>query len=194
MRVVGGIWKGRSLDAPNGRDTRPTTDRVRESIASSVLSFFDLSLEGVRVLDAFAGSGAFGIEMLSRGAESCTFVDAGRQAARTVSKNLSSLSARPGSFSVMCADAFKAAESFAGRGDTFDLVFLDPPYAMPAQEVSRLVDALLSTGCIADDGIVVYERAASAPPLDSARLIPERTKKLGETAIDYYRIGAADAA
>ena len=72
MRIVGGMWKGRSIDAPWGRDTRPTTDRTRESIASSVLSLFDLSLEGLSVLDAFAGSGAFGIEMLSRGAACCS--------------------------------------------------------------------------------------------------------------------------
>lgn len=189
MRVVGGIWKGRVIDAPSGRDTRPTTDRVRESISSSVLSLFDLSLEGVRVLDAFAGSGAFGIEMLSRGASSCTFVDAGKQAARTVSKNLSSLSASPAAYSVICADAFKAVETFAARGTSFDLVFLDPPYSMPASDVSRLVDALLNAGCITIDGVVVYERSAAADSLACGRLVLSRTKKLGETAIDYYLIG-----
>ena len=81
MRIVGGIWRGRALAAPEGRDvTRPTTDRTREQMASMVLSAFDLDLSDVRILDAFAGSGAIGLELLSRGAAHCTFVDADRKA------------------------------------------------------------------------------------------------------------------
>ena len=194
MRIVGGIWKGRAIDAPSGRDTRPTTDRTRESIASSVLSFFDLSLEGVRVLDAFAGSGAFGLEMLSRGAEHCTFVDAGRQAVRTVKGNLAKLGAASSSYLVVCSDAFKAVEMLASQGARFDLVFLDPPYTMPASEVSALVESLAASGCVTIDGVVVYERASSAATLDAASLTIARTKKLGETSIDYFTIGAAHGA
>lgn len=189
MRVVGGIWKGRSIDAPSGRDTRPTTDRTRESIASSVLSLFDLSLEGLSVLDAFAGSGAFGIEMLSRGAARCTFVDAGRQAVRTVKGNLSSLGAAPSSYRVVSGDIFAAVPVLSSQGAPFDLVFLDPPYAMPAAEVARLLEALSAAGCVTMDGIAVYERASAAPTIEAPCATLIRSKRLGETAVDYYRIG-----
>lgn len=194
MRVVGGVWKGRAIDAPGGRGTRPTTDRVRESIASSVLSSFDLSLAGVRVLDAFAGSGALGIEMLSRGAASCTFVDEDRRAARVIGKNLASLGADPASYRIMCCDALKAAGSLAAQGIRFDLVLLDPPYAMPAEDASRLAELLCSSGCVTMEGVVVYERAAQGAPLDCPGLALVRTKDLGETAVDYYRMGAAHGA
>ena len=189
MRIVGGMWKGRSIDAPWGRDTRPTTDRTRESIASSVLSLFDLSLEGLSVLDAFAGSGAFGIEMLSCGAACCTFVDAGRQAIRTVKGNLASLGAAPASYRIITGDIFAAVAGLSSQGAPFDLVFLDPPYAMPAAEVARLLESLSAAGCVTMDGIAVYERASAAPMIEAPCATLIRSKRLGETAVDYYRIG-----
>ena len=189
MRIVGGMWKGRSIDAPWGRDTRPTTDRTRESIASSVLSLFDLSLEGLSVLDAFAGSGAFGIEMLSRGAACCTFVDAGRQAIRTVKGNLASLGAAPASYRIITGDIFAAVAGLSSQGAPFDLVFLDQPYAMPAAEVARLLESLSAAGCVTMDGIAVYERASAAPMIVTPCATLIRSKRLGETAVDYYRIG-----
>ena len=94
MRIVGGEWRGRPLEAPEGRGTRPTTDRMRETIASMVLSAFDLDLDGVSVLDAFAGSGAMGLEFLSRGARRCTFVDSDRKAAGVVRRNVAALGAQ----------------------------------------------------------------------------------------------------
>ena len=193
MRVVGGIWRGRTIAAPEGRDTRPTTDRVRESAASSVLSLFDLSLEGVRVLDAFAGSGAFGIEMLSRGAQSCTFLDTDKRALQTLKRNLASLGAGSAA-TVLALDAFKSPSALAGRNACFDLVLLDPPYAFDANDLSELVAGLFSAGCIAEDGIVVYERAANAPSLSVLCAEELRSKRLGETALDYFRIGATHGA
>ena len=89
MRVVGGIWKGHPLEAPQGRSvTRPTTDRVREALASMMESAFGLDLSGRHVLDAFGGSGAFGIEMLSRGMEEATFIDQDRKAAARIKQIL----------------------------------------------------------------------------------------------------------
>ena len=94
MRIVGGMWRGRALEAPEGRNvTRPTTDRTRESMASMVLSAFDLDLSEVRMLDAFAGSGAIGYELLSRGARSCTFCDADRKAVARIKRNGQALGA-----------------------------------------------------------------------------------------------------
>ena len=192
MRVVGGIWKGRSLDAPDGRETRPTSDRVRESIASALLSAFDLSLDGVRVLDAFAGSGAFGIEMLSRGAASCTFVDSSRAAVRTIRRNLASLGAQPSSFEVIGADILKAADVLQREGRRFDVVFLDPPYAMPARDVGAFVEKLCSDGLVSSGSLIVYERAAASAALDTPSAALLRSKKLGETAVDYHQIGVPD--
>lgn len=189
MRVVGGMWKGRPLIAPVGRGTRPTTDRARESIASSVLSLFDLDLGGISCLDAFAGSGAFGIEMLSRGIGHCTFVDSSRQAVRTIEQNLLSLGAEPASYRVICAESLKAVPSLAAHGASFGLIFLDPPYAMEAAEAARFVEALHAAGCTAADAVVVFERAAGAPLLDAAPACLIRSRKLGGTAVDFYRMG-----
>lgn len=92
MRIIGGEWRGRKIEEPRGRDvTRPTTDRVRESCASMVMSAFDFDLDEVRVLDAFGGSGALGLEMLSRGARSLTTFEIDRNAARLITKNIESL-------------------------------------------------------------------------------------------------------
>lgn len=108
MRIVGGMWRGRPLEAPDGRDvTRPTTDRTREQMASMVLSAFDLDLSDVRILDAFAGSGAIGLELLSRGAAHCTFVDADRKAVARIKRNVSSLGASRAQYDVMGGDVAK---------------------------------------------------------------------------------------
>lgn len=189
MRVVGGIWKGRTIAAPTGYDTRPTTDRTRESIASSVLSLFELDLGGVSCLDAFAGSGSFGIEMLSRGADTCTFVDSSSRAAQTIKQNLMSLGAEPSSYRIICAESLKAVSMLASHGASFNLIFLDPPYAMGSVEVSQLVEGLYAGGCIAADAVVVYERSAGESLLDADHVRLVRTKKLGGTAVDFYRMG-----
>ena len=107
MRIVGGMWRGRALEAPEGRNvTRPTTDRTRESMASMVLSAFDLDLSEVRMLDAFAGSGAIGYELLSRGARSCTFCDADRKAVARIKRNGQALGAAREAHAVVGGDVF----------------------------------------------------------------------------------------
>ncbi len=101
MRIVGGEWRGRLIDSPKGRDvSRPTTDRVREAIASMLESALPEGIEGSRVLDAFAGSGALGLEVLSRGAEHAVFFDLDRSAAALVKRNLAKLSCAPARFQV----------------------------------------------------------------------------------------------
>ena len=187
MRIVAGKWRGQGIAQPPESITRPTTDRVREALFSALESRIDFA--GIRVLDAFAGSGAFGIEMLSRGAACCTFVDAGRQAIRTVKGNLASLGAAPASYRIITGDIFAAVAGLSSQGAPFDLVFLDPPYAMPAAEVARLLESLSAAGCVTMDGIAVYERASAAPMIVTPCATLIRSKRLGETAVDYYRIG-----
>lgn len=191
MRIVGGMWRGRPLEAPDGREvTRPTTDRTREQMASMVLSAFGLDLSDVGVLDAFAGSGAIGLELLSRGARHCTFIDADRKAAGSVKRNASSLGAKPSTYHVVTGDAFKLASRAALPGGPFSLVVLDPPYAIPASDVSGLVATLIDGALLTPDAVVLYERATAGEQLSvsSAKLV--KSKAHGTTAVDLLRLGA----
>lgn len=193
MRIVGGMWRGRAIEAPDGRDvTRPTTDRTREQIASMVLSAFGLDLSEVDVLDAFAGSGAIGFELLSRGARTCTFVDADRKAAARVKRNASKLGATREECAILCGDVFKLAKRGALPHAPFSLVVLDPPYALAASEVSALVEGLRETGQLADEAYVLYERASRGEglTLEGTRLI--KSKKHGVTAVDLLAFGGSD--
>ncbi|WP_077598736.1 RsmD family RNA methyltransferase [Olsenella urininfantis] len=188
MRIVGGSWRGRAIEAPEGRDvTRPTTDRTREAMASMVLSAFGLDLSGVRILDAFAGSGAIGLELLSRGASSCCFVDRDRQSAGRVRRNARALGAE-GLCSVLTGDVMRLA---GGRlpGGPFSLVVLDPPYALGAGQVSALVETLASSGQLEPSALVLYEHDRKSPGLGlpAARLVKEKSR--AATAVSLYRMG-----
>ena len=192
MRIVGGMWRGRPIEAPKGSDqTRPTTDRTRESLASMILSERNLSLEDDTVLDAFAGSGAMAFELLSRGAKHATLVDVSRPAVRTIQQNARTLKAEALTC-VIAADICRIAGTPALKGAPFDIVFLDPPYALAAEDVSKMVAQLIEAGQLAEDAIVVYERSADAAGLDVPALALAKTKKLGSTAVDLYRYGEQD--
>lgn len=184
MRIVGGKWRGRQIEAPEGRGTtRPTTDRTREAIASMILSARGLDLAGASVLDAFAGSGAMGFELLSRGAERATFVDRDRRAVARIRRSAAALGAGPDEVRALGGDVF----SLAARGllgAPFDVVFLDPPYAVAAERVSTLVDDLVESGQLAPDAVVVYERAAEAGGLRCPALEHVRTREHGISAVD----------
>ena len=184
MRIVGGRWRGRAIEAPAGRGTtRPTTDRARESIASMILSAAGLDLAGLSVLDAFAGSGAMGLELVSRGAERATFVEKDRRVAGIVRRTLSALGASADEARVVCGDVFALAERGL-PGAPFGVVFLDPPYAVGAALVSGLVEALSRTGQLAPGAIVVYEHAAADPGLACEALELRKSKTHGITTVD----------
>ncbi len=123
MRVIAGRWGGRRLQAPPGDATRPTSDRVREAL----FSVLGDRVDGARVLDLFAGSGALGIEALSRGAASATFVDSAPAAIRSLTANLSALGADA---EVRRADVRRFLGAASATGRHYDLVFLDPPYRL----------------------------------------------------------------
>lgn len=184
MRIVGGKWRGRQIEAPEGRGvTRPTTDRMRESIASTILSARGLDIAGCSVLDAFAGSGAMGLELLSRGADRATFVDRDRRAVARIRRTASALGAGEGDVCALGGDVFAlAARGLAGA--PFDIVFLDPPYAVAAERVSALVEGLADSGQLAPGAVVVYEHAADAAPLDCGCLEPVRSRTHGITTVD----------
>lgn len=186
MRIVGGKWRGRQIEAPEGRDvTRPTTDRTREQIASMILSAAGLDLSGTSVLDAFAGSGAMGLELLSRGAARATFLDRDRRAVARVKRTAASLGADLGEVCALSGDALKLCERSL-PGAPFGVVFLDPPYALAAFEVSRLVGLLADSGQLSPGAIVVYEHAAKADGLTCEGLRLAKTKTRGITAVDLH--------
>ena len=155
MRIIAGEFRGRPLKSLKGDATRPTTDRVREALMSSLVSARG-TLEGAWVLDAFAGSGALGLETLSRGAAHVMFCEQGKEAARVVEGNISSLKLSRGRYTLRRGDTFTLPQF---KGLAFDLVFLDPPYAFEAEKVLGLVRDLDKAGRIACGALVVYEYA-----------------------------------
>jgi 16S rRNA (guanine966-N2)-methyltransferase len=177
VRVVAGAYRGRRLDAPRGRSTRPTSDRVREALFS-ILG--PAGVEGSRVLDLFAGSGALGIEALSRGAAEAVFVDSDARAVAAVEANLETLGidAR-----VHRRDALSWLESAAGGEEAFDLVFADPPYSSASRTGGRLSELLPQL--LHDNSLTVTESDKRDPLLLALPVIDERT--YGDTRIAIHR-------
>lgn len=192
MRIVGGDWRGRPIAAPEGRDTRPTIDRVRESIASIVLARTG-ALDEASVLDAFAGSGALALEMLSRGAAHATLYDRDPKALACIRANVERLGVPTARVDVMRADVVQAATRGRVKGAPFDLVLLDPPYAMAAAQVGALLTALAERGALREGCVVIYERDAHGLPLDVPGLVPTGTKVYGTTAVDALSWRGAEA-
>lgn len=172
---MAGSARGRRLVAPDGRDTRPTLDRVREAMFNALASLD--AVDDAAVLDLFAGSGALGIEALSRGASSCTFVDHDRSARRCIADNLAACELTDRAEVVgSTVEAFLRSAVDTGR--RFDLVLLDPPYATSDGE---WVDLLASVASLAPGGVVVVEsdRSLAVPDGWDAR----REKKYGGTLV-----------
>lgn len=155
MRVIAGSRKGHRIDAPKGLATRPTGDRVREAAFNLIGP-----LGGADVIDLYAGSGAMGLEALSRGAARAVFVESDRAACRTIERNLDRLRLRGAT--VLCDEALRvlSAEALAGR--RYDLVLVDPPYEAWPELEPRLGPALGRV--LADDGLLVVETAARVEP------------------------------
>jgi 16S rRNA (guanine966-N2)-methyltransferase len=176
MRIVAGRHKGRRLRAPEGAGTRPTADRVREALFS-ILG----PVEGLHVLDLYAGSGALGIEALSRGAASATFVESARPAAAAIRANLAAIAADDADVAV--SDAVAWLRAAARRGVAFDLVFCDPPY----DAASRVAEPLgeLLPGVAGPRGLIVTESAKRNPLALDLPLVDERT--YGDTRIAIHR-------
>lgn len=196
MRIIAGEFRGRTLKAPKGEGTRPTTDRVRESVMSVVHSARG-GFDGAVVLDAFAGSGALGLEALSRGASTATFYERANEALCAVQANVAAVGLDARRARVQRADVLERPPAYARP--PFDLVFLDPPYAYAAADVLGMVAGLRAKGVLAEDAIIVYEHAvATAPAADEAALAYnfdlEQRKKYGETAVDVLRPAAGEPA
>jgi 16S rRNA (guanine(966)-N(2))-methyltransferase RsmD len=176
LRIVAGSRGGRRIDTPPGRSTRPTSDRVREALFSILGAE---AVEGARVLDLYAGSGALGIEALSRGAASATFVDSDARAAATIRRNLDALDFTDGH--VHRRDAFAWLQ--AASGGPYGLVFADPPYSSAGRTAGRLSELLQPL--LRETSLTVTESDKRDPLILTMPLIDERI--YGDTRIAIHR-------
>jgi 16S rRNA (guanine966-N2)-methyltransferase len=189
MRVIAGVAGGRRLRVPKGTDVRPTADRVREALFSSLAD----QVPGAVALDLYAGAGSLGIEALSRGADRVVFVEQARAALDALRANLETTGL--GSAAVV---APTTVERFCADPDhgPFDLVFADPPYAEPLAAVWSALAGLHGAGALAPGALVVVERDRRDPSLGTqppAFLALERTRPYGDTVLVYLRAAPGPA-
>ena len=187
-RIIGGQAGGRRLQTPRGDLTRPTADRVREALFSALESTLG-SLNGLRFLDLYAGSGAVGLEAWSRGAAAVTFVERDRRTAATVRTNAAVVGCR-------AARVVTASVSTVLAGTVvdapYDVVFTDPPYATSADKVAADLRALVDGGWLTAGAVVVVERPARSGPVAWPEgLVEDRVRTYGETALWTARAGPA---
>jgi 16S rRNA (guanine966-N2)-methyltransferase len=171
MRIIAGTHRGHRIAAPKGTSTRPTSDRVRENAFNLIGP-----VDGADVLDLFAGSGAMGLEALSRGAESVVFVESDRDACRTINANLDKLRLHG---TVLCQDALRALGS---ERRTFDLVLCDPPYGY---DHARLEPQLARL--VAEDGLLVYESSRRDEPPAPPGLQQTTSRTYGSARLTLFR-------
>ena len=180
-RIIGGDAGGRRIKAPPGERTRPTSDRVREALFSAIDSAIG-SLQGLRFLDVYAGSGAVGLEARSRGAGVVTLVEQDRRAAAVITQNVRSLAFSQ--VDVVVSDALRAL-GHPPRAP-YDVVFLDPPYAVPVSDVVAALQALLDQHWLSVGALVVVERSSRGPELTWPEgYAADRTRRYGETVLCY---------
>ena len=177
MRVIAGTFKGRRLQAPTWDGLRPTSDKLRETLFNILAP----RIAGARVLDGYAGTGAVGIEALSRGAAMVTFVERDRRAQALVEENLAHCGLTIGCV-IIRGSVARAIEDFRNASSSFDLILLDPPYDEAAAEVVGAAGELL-----AQDGVLVLEHARRQPAAVSAgRLARTRQVISGDSVLSFY--------
>ena len=177
MRVIAGRYKGRRLKAPTWDGLRPTSDKLRETLFNILAP----RIAGARVLDGYAGTGAVGIEALSRGAAHVTFIEKNRRAAALIAENLQGCSAEA-VYTIECGDVPSVLRKTDGA--KFDLVLLDPPYDLP--NVKEALEA--AAVHLASDGLLVLERATRHDPDVPSSLARVRDVKSGDSTLTFFRI------
>lgn len=180
-RIVAGVARGRRLQVPAGDRTRPTSDRVREALFSTLESARG-GWAGARVLDLYAGSGALGLEALSRGAEAVQLVEQARPALAALRRNVDAVGL-PGA-RVVASRVERHVSSAAA--EPFDVVLADPPYILPCDAVTEVLTSLIRRGWLAAEAVVVVERATrSGAPAWPDGLEGSRERRYGETSLWY---------
>ncbi|MBZ9934739.1 16S rRNA (guanine(966)-N(2))-methyltransferase RsmD [Mesorhizobium sp. BR1-1-16] len=182
MRIVGGEWRGRTLGAPKSQAIRPTSDRLRESLFNVLAHGYDHKVAGARVLDLFAGTGALGLEAMSRGASYALFVDEGVEARGLIRQNIETLGLT-GRTRLFRRDATKLGP--AGTVAPFDLVFADPPYDRGLGEPA--LASAVAGNWLAPGALIVLEEAADViiEPVDGLERVERR--EAGDTQLLFFR-------
>lgn len=191
MHIISGKYKGRTIQTPKGMKTRPTSARLRESLFNICQGY-----EQVRFLDLFAGSGAMGLEALSRGAQFATFVDNSRESIRCIQLNVSSFEVED-CVEVMFGDVFQVLAKLAGRNSPYDIIYADPPYDQVSKEkqesmtystrILKIVDKfgqlLISPG----GSLFLEDSSKALPQADSLEhLVLKNTRQMGHSALQHY--------
>lgn len=182
MRVITGIYKGRRLKTLEGSAVRPTSDRMRETLFNILAP----RIEGARFLDLCAGSGAIGIEALSRGVGQVTFVESSRKSSTVISENLRHCEIRKG-YTFIARDALMALKYLAQEKQQFDLIYFDPPY--DSELYSPVLWQIARGNLLAEDGILIVEHRRQlvlAPNYDDLR--PYRELPQGDSCLTFYRM------
>jgi 16S rRNA (guanine966-N2)-methyltransferase len=187
-RIIAGEHGGRRLTAPPGAQTRPTSDRVREAFFSTLTTMTDL--DGARFADLYAGSGAVGLEAISRGAAFTLLVEADAKAARTIRENTGVL--RVGPAARLITGTVAEVLAAPPEDGPYDVIFADPPYALPDDELAEVQVALVTNGWLAPDAVVVLERSTrtavrGTPMTWVDGITADRSKRYGETTLWYGR-------
>ena len=183
MRIVAGRWRGRPIEAPKNRDIRPTTDRARETLFNILEHDPDTRLEGARVLDLFAGTGALGFEALSRGAVSCLFVETGVEGRALIRRTIDAFGCG-GVARLHKRDATRLGD--AGPLPPHDIAFLDPPYGKGLGE--RALTSARDGGWLAKNATVVLEESAASEIVWPAGFEPSGDRVVGDTRFSLGRL------
>ncbi len=186
MRIIAGEMRSRKLKAPEGMDTRPTADRVKEALFSILGS----RLYGARVLDLYGGSGALALEAISRGADSAVICDLSPKACQVIQENIDALGCGSRARLLRMKDT-AALAALSKKGDAFDLIFLDPPYRMSTVPIC---EAIVAGGLLKAGGTVIVEHGRETPPdiLPPLRLTDHR--EYGAAGLGFYQMeGAGEA-
>lgn len=186
MRIVGGAFRGRALAAPRSSAIRPTTDRTRESLFNVIAHRHGDKLEGGRVLDLFAGTGALGLEALSRGASACVFIEESAEGRGLIRDNVEAFGLQ-GRTKIFRRDATRIGA--IGTIAPFDLVFADPPYGKGLGEPALV--AARDGGWLADGALIILEEAADAPFAAPEGFIVTDQRDYGETVIRFIELVSA---
>lgn len=188
-RIIAGRAGGRTIATPRGATTRPTTDRVREAIFSRIEALLDL--DGARVLDLYAGSGALGLEALSRGAAHLLAVEKHRPTAALVGRNAADLGM--GDLVAVRTAAVERVLAAGNDGEPFDLALADPPYPLAEPDLTAALTALVEGRWLTEDALVLVERSSRSPrPTWPAGLVHLDTRTYGETAVHLAEPPRAD--
>jgi len=184
MRVIAGIYKGRRLKTLEGLSVRPTSDRLRETI----FNILTPRIEGARFADVCAGSGAIGVEALSRGARHVTFIESSLKAVRIISENLRSCGIRK-DYRVINRDAIRALKNLASEKAQFDIIYFDPPYN--SELYAPVMWVIAKHDLLAEDGVVIVEHRRQSPLQPNYdRLRPYRQLAQGESHLTFFGVEA----